>query len=161
VSTSLTRDRAAVRIFPPALPLAAILLGIALQRWWPLRLGFDFPRPERYWVGGSLILLSILLLGLWSVVLFRQSGESENPWKPTYRVVERGPYRVTRNPMYLQMVLISIGAFIMLMNWWILLLTPLVAWGLQEWAIKPEEAYLEQKFGEQYISFKRRVRRWL
>jgi protein-S-isoprenylcysteine O-methyltransferase Ste14/ADP-ribose pyrophosphatase YjhB (NUDIX family) len=154
-------DAAAVRVFPPGIPLAAILLGVALNRLWPVDLGLAVPRPERYWLGGTLVVGAILVLGVWSVLLFRRGGQSENPWKPTPHVEQRGPFRVTRNPMYLQMVVVCFGFAILLMNWWVLALTPLAAWGLQRFAILPEEAYLERKFGEAYLSYKKRVPRWL
>lgn len=155
------RDAAAVRIFPPAVPLLTILLGVGLNRMWPIDLGFGLPAPERYWLGGSIALGAFLGLGFWSVVLFRRGGQSENPWKPTPHIVEGGPFRFTRNPMYLQMVLICFGFAVILMNWWILVLTPVGGWLLQRFAILPEEAYLERKFGEIYLAYKRRVRRWL
>jgi len=63
--------------------------------------------------------------------------------------------------MYLQMVLVCIGLAVALMNLWILTLTPICAWLLQRLAILPEERYLERKFGETYLAYKRRVRRWL
>src|SRR5262245_23127931 len=154
-------DAAAVRIFPPAVPLLTILAGIGLNRVWPLDLGFALPAPERYWLGGAIVVGAILGLGLWSVVLFRRSGQDENPWKPTPSVVDRGPFRFTRNPMYLQMVLVCVGFAVMLMNWWVLVLTPIGAWLLQRLAILPEETYLERKFGDAYVAYKRRVRRWL
>jgi protein-S-isoprenylcysteine O-methyltransferase Ste14 len=154
-------DAAAVRIFPPAVPLLTILAGAALNRVWPLGPAFVIPRPVRYWIGGTIVAAAVLGLGFWSVVLFRRSGQSENPWKPTSSVVDRGPFRFTRNPMYLQMVLVCIGVAMMLMNWWILVLTPVGGWALQRLAILPEEAYLEGKFGETYLAYKRRVRRWL
>jgi len=155
------RDAAAVRIFPPAVPLLTILVGVGLNRVWPLDLGFELPTPGRYWLGGLIVAGAILGLGLWSVLLFRRSGQNENPWKPTPRIVERGPFRVTRNPMYLQMVLVCVGVAIVLGNVWILALTPLCGWLLQRYAILPEEAYLERKFGDAYLAYKRRVRRWL
>lgn len=155
------RDAAAVRIFPPAVPLLTILIGIGLQRLWPIDLSAYLPAPLRYWIGGLLFAGAILILGAWSVVLMRKSGQSENPWKPTTEIIARGPYRVTRNPMYLQMVIACIGVAIALANLWILLLLPLCAWALQTLAIIPEEQYLERKFGESYLSYKRRVRRWL
>ena len=155
------RDAAAVRIFPPAVPLFTILLGIGLNRVWPIDSGFAVGTPERYWVGGAIVMSAVLGLGLWSVVLFRRGGQSENPWKPTPHIVERGPFRISRNPMYLQMVLGCIGVAIILMNWWILAVTPIGGWVLQRFAILPEEAYLERKFGETYLTYKRRVRRWL
>jgi protein-S-isoprenylcysteine O-methyltransferase Ste14 len=158
---SQQNDAANVRIFPPAAPLLTILAGVGLGRLLPVDLGFDIPSPARYWVGGLIVVGALFGLGLWSVVLFRRSGQNENPWKPTPVIVERGPFRITRNPMYLQMVIICIGFAVMLMNVWILALTPVCAWVLQRFAILPEEAYLERKFGGAYLAYKSRVRRWL
>ena len=153
------RDAAAVRIFPPAVPLATILLGVGLQRMWPIGLGL--PAPVRYWIGGLIVVGAILGLGAWPVLLFRRGGQSEIPWTPTLHIEQRGPYRFTRNPMYLQMVLVCVGVAILLGNVWIFALTPLCAWLLQRLAILPEEAYLERKFGDGYRAYKQRVRRWL
>lgn len=155
------QDAAAVRVFPPGVPLAAILLGVALDQLWPIDAGFAIPRPERYWLGGGIVAAAVLGLGLWSIVLFRRAGQDENPWKPTPHIEERGPFRITRNPMYLQMVLVCIGFAVLLMSWWVLALTPVAAWVLQRFAILPEEAYLERRFGERYRAYKRRVRRWI
>ena len=152
---------ARVRIFPPALPVVTILLGVVLERWWPIDLALEPPPLVRYWTGGLIVGGAILLLGLWAVVIVRASGQSENPWKPTTQIVEQGPFRVTRNPMYLQMILVCIGFSILLWNAWILLLTPLCAWLLQRLAIVPEEEYLEREFGDAYREYRRRVRRWL
>ena len=113
------------------------------------------------WLFAFTALTVAATLGLWPVVLFRRGGQSENPWKPTLHVEQRGPFRITRNPMYLQMVLVCFGVALMLANVWILLLTPLAAWLLQRLAILPEEAYLERKFGAEYRSYKARVRRWI
>lgn len=154
-------DAAAVRVFPPGVPALTILLGVVLQQVWPLRLDLGVGPMARYWLGGLIVAGAILGLGLWSVVLFRRSGQDENPWKPTPMIVERGPFRITRNPMYLQMIIVCIGVAFMLANVWILLLTPVAGWVLERFAIVPEEAYLERKFGETYRSYKRRVRRWL
>jgi protein-S-isoprenylcysteine O-methyltransferase Ste14 len=155
------RDAAAVRIFPPGAPLVAVLLGIGLDRLWPIDWAFLPQSPERYWIGGVIVAGAVLGLGLWSVLLMRRSGQSENPWKPTEQVMTRGPYRLSRNPMYLQMVLVCIGFAVLLANAWILALTPVCAWVLYRFAILPEEAYLERKFGDAYLRYKRAVRRWL
>jgi len=155
------KDAAAVRIFPPAVPLLTILVGVALNHIWPVHLGFNASSLGRYCVGGLIVVAAILGLGLWSVLLVRRSGQSENPWKPTLSIVDRGPFRISRNPMYLQMVLVCIGFAILLWNVWVLVLTPLCAWLLQRLAILPEEAYLERKFGDVYRNYKRRVRRWV
>jgi protein-S-isoprenylcysteine O-methyltransferase Ste14 len=158
---SQQNDSANVRVFPPGVPLLTILAGVGLGRLWPVDQGFDIPSPARYWIGGLIVVGAFFGFGLWSVVLFRKSGQNENPWKPTPVIVERGPFRITRNPMYLQMVVICIGFAVMLMNVWILALTPVCAWVLQRFAILPEEAYLERKFGGAYLAYKSRVRRWL
>lgn len=155
------RDAAAVRVFPPAIPLVAILAGVGLQFVWPIDIGDAIPPVARYWIGGAIFVGAVLLLGGWSVLLMRRSGQSENPWKPTTKIVERGPYRFTRNPMYLQMVVACAGVAVALANVWILILVPVCAWALQVLAILPEEEYLERKFGDQYLAYKRRVRRWL
>lgn len=95
------------------------------------------------------------------MVIFRRGGQSEIPWKPTPHIVDHGPFRITRNPMYLQMVVVCLGFSILLANGWIAILTPVCAWALQRFAIVPEEAYLEGKFGETYLAYERRVRRWI
>lgn len=161
MSGESVRDGAVVRIFPPGVPLLTIVAGVLLNRWWPIDPGFTLPAPARYWVGGLVVAGAFLVFGVWAVVLFRRTGQDEKPWAPTPEIVERGPFRVTRNPMYLQMVIGCIGFAIILMNVWILLLTPLCGWALQRFAIRPEEEYLERKFGDVYLTYKRRVRRWL
>jgi protein-S-isoprenylcysteine O-methyltransferase Ste14 len=156
-----SRDGAAVRVFPPAVPLIAILAGSGLQYVWPIDVGMAIPALVRYWIGGAIFAGAVLLLGGWSVLIMRRSGQSENPWKPTTEIIERGPYRFTRNPMYLQMVIACVGVAVAFGNVWILLLAPVCAWALQVLAILPEEEYLERKFGDRYLTYKRRVRRWL
>ncbi len=154
-------DAAAVRVFPPVIPLFTILLGVGVNRVWPVHIGFEASPFARYWAGGLIVVAAILGLGLWSVLLVRRSGQSENPWKPTLSIVDRGPFRISRNPIYLQMVVVCVGFAIILGNPWVLALTSVCAWLLQRLAILPEEAYLERKFGDVYLGYKRRVRRWL
>ena len=155
------KDAAAVRFPPPLIPLATILLGVGLAHLWPLDPGFEPSGLVRWTVGGAMMAGALLGIGLPAVVLFRRSGQSEIPWTPTPRIEESGPFRYTRNPMYLQMLIVCIGFAVGLWNAWILLLTPPCAWLLQRFAIEPEEAYLEREFGEGYRAYKRRVRRWL
>jgi protein-S-isoprenylcysteine O-methyltransferase Ste14 len=155
------RDAAAVRIFPPAVPIVTIALGIGLNRILPIELPFEIPIPFRYWLGGIIVTCAFLGLGAWSILIMRRDGQREYPWEPTFNIIDHGPFRLTRNPMYLQMVLVCLGVGIAFMNWWILLLTPVCGWLLLRLAIIPEEAYLEKKFGDTYLAYKERVRRWL
>ena len=154
------RDAAAVRFPPPLIPLATILLGGLLDRMWPIDPGFEYSTPIQYGIGGLVVTCALTLAG-WAIAHFRRSGQNEKPWTPTTAIVGAGPYRFTRNPMYLAMVLLCIGAAALLANAWILVLTPICALALWWFAIRPEEAYLEEKFGEGYRAYKRRVRRWL
>ncbi len=161
METEQQQDSAAVRVIPPAVPLVTVLVGIGLNYLWPIDLEFALLAPQRYWVGGLILAGSLPGLGLWSILLVRRTGQNVSPWTPTPEIVESGPFRVTRNPMYLMMVLVCVGIAIILGNVWILVLTPICGWVLQRFAIEPEEAYLERKFGDAYLAYKRRVRRWI
>jgi protein-S-isoprenylcysteine O-methyltransferase Ste14 len=154
------RDAADVRLFPPAVPILAILAGVALKRVWPIDVGVSVPAAWRYGLGGVIVTAAFLGLGF-CLLIFRRGGQSVIPWKPTVQIVDWGPFRLSRNPMYLLLILICIGFAVLLANWWILALTPLAVWALQRFAIIPEEAYLEQKFGDDYLDYKQRVRRWI
>lgn len=160
-SKDALKDAAGVRIFPPAAPLLTILAGLALNRWYPIAVNILPTAPLRFWLGGAIIIGAIYLLGFRAVRMMRRSGQSENPYKITTEILQTGPFSVTRNPMYLQMVLVCIGFAILLANIWILVLTPLCAAALHVFAILPEERYLERKFGGLYLDYKRRVRRWI
>jgi protein-S-isoprenylcysteine O-methyltransferase Ste14 len=152
---------ARVRIIPPLVPVGAILLGILLERRWPLGVFFELPVPSRIWVGAGIIAAAVVVLGAWPLALFFRSGQNPEPWKPTPSLHVSGPYGLTRNPMYLMLVLVCLGSAIAVANLWILALTPVVGWILHRFAVLPEEAYLEQKFGDTYLAYKQRVRRWL
>jgi protein-S-isoprenylcysteine O-methyltransferase Ste14 len=153
-------DAADVRLFPPAVPVVTILAGVALKRVWPVDVGITLPAAWRLALGGAIVGGALIVLGL-CLLIFHRGGQSVIPWKPTVQIVDRGPFRLSRNPMYVLLILICIGFAVMLTNLWILALTPLAVWALQRFAIIPEEEYLEQKFGDAYVSYKQRVRRWI
>ena len=81
--------------------------------------------------------------------------------RPTTSLVFTGPYRWTRNPMYLAMLLLYIGIALLFDIVWALVLTPLVMLLVVRLVIRREERYLEGKFGEEYRQYKGRVRRWI
>ena len=155
-----SKDAANVRFFPPGIPLIAILAGLILEWQFPLSAHYPIHAPLRVFVGIALAVLSVLGLGFWSVRLFRKGGQSENPWKPTTHIETNGPFRFSRNPMYLQMVLVCMGVSIALGNFWIMGLVPCVIVALHFLVIRHEEAYLETKFGDEYLEYKNSVRRW-
>jgi protein-S-isoprenylcysteine O-methyltransferase Ste14 len=92
---------------------------------------------------------------------FRRAGTTENPFKPSTALVFDGPYRFTRNPMYLGMAAVYVGLAFVLGLMWALLFLPLVLIAVDRLVIAREEPYLERKFGEEYVAYKRRVRRWI
>ncbi|HEY1586248.1 MAG TPA: isoprenylcysteine carboxylmethyltransferase family protein, partial [Polyangia bacterium] len=93
--------------------------------------------------------------------LFVTSGQDPKPWMPSPSLVVRGPYRFTRNPMYVGMTLLQVGIGFLHGNLWIVLLAPALLLTVHYTAVLREEAYLEEKFGDAYRAFKRRVRRYL
>ena len=96
-----------------------------------------------------------------AIKLFRSTGQDVKPWEPTPEIISSGIYRFTRNPMYLGMALLQIGIGISLANAWIVALVAPVLFVIQMIAIRPEEGYLEQKFGDAYAQYRASVRRWL
>lgn len=157
----IQKDTAAVRIFPPAVPLLTVFAGIALEQVLPFGSDLMLLSWLRYLIGGGTIIASVYLLGFKAVRTIRLSGQSENPWEKTTEIIETGPYKLTRNPMYLQMVLVCIGFAVLLSNIWIFVITPISALVLHFLVILPEERYLERKFGDTYLDYKRRVRCWV
>ncbi|MGH6833525.1 MAG: methyltransferase family protein, partial [Methyloceanibacter sp.] len=91
----------------------------------------------------------------------RLAGTSVVPGQPSTALVVEGPYRVTRNPIYIGFVLAYFGLAVVLTSVWVLLLLIPVLIILQRGVVKPEEVYLEQQFGETYRKYKARVPRWL
>lgn len=152
---------AAVKFPPPILPIVTIVAGYILGRFLPLFPDSTLPTPERYWIGGIIAGAAVLVLGIWPIQLFRKSGQDVTPWSPTPEIVVVGPYKLTRNPMYLQMILFCIGFSIILSSVWILILTPVCGWLIYNIAIRHEEIYLEDKFGDSYRAYKENVRRWV
>ena len=150
-------DTAKVLLPPPLLFLAAVLIGLVLQRVAPCRW---LPPAWTDWIGFPLGIGSGLL-AIWGVLTLRAARTAIDPYKPTTALVQRGPYRFTRNPLYLALLLLCIGIAAWRNTLWILLaLVPTVV-VLQLGVIRREEAYLERRFGAAYRAYRARVRRWL
>ena len=127
----------------------------------PVLSEYDLPTLARYWIGGLIAVAAVLILVVWPARQFQQSGQDPKPWTPTPEMVVHGPYKFTRNPMYLGMLLFCIGFAIILSDLWILILTPVCGWLIYYFSIRHEEAYLEEKFGDAYRAYKAGVRRWI
>jgi protein-S-isoprenylcysteine O-methyltransferase Ste14 len=151
------QDSAHVRIPPPFYLLTSILLGIGLQMLLPI---YFVPQAVRWTLGPLLIGggIGIIAYCAW---MFRKAQTAIEPWKTTSQIVRAGPYRFSRNPIYLSFLILGIGASFGANSLWILLLqVPLIA-TLNHFVIRKEERYLEQKFGSDYLAYKKQIGRWL
>ena len=156
-------DHAGVRVPPPVVAVGAILTGLALNWLWPAPLSeVGMPLPASLTIiAGVLLFLAGMGLAIACLFRFKAAGTAVEPWKPTTALIAHGPYRLSRNPIYLGMLLALAGVGLMLDNLWILALL-LPVWAFLRFAvIAREERYLEAKFGESYRRYRVDVRRWL
>jgi protein-S-isoprenylcysteine O-methyltransferase Ste14 len=100
-------------------------------------------------------------MGLSGLFEMRRVETNASPYKPSTSIVTSGPYRFTRNPIYVGFTLMYLGLSIFANALWPVLLLPGVITMMRRGVIEREEAYLERKFGEEYLSYKERVRRWI
>jgi protein-S-isoprenylcysteine O-methyltransferase Ste14 len=157
-SGSPTEAVAKLGVFrPPLIYLASILTGVAFHWVWPRPLISGVaPAP----LGAILVGASVLLFGA-SVQRFRAAGTPVPARKPTTAIVRTGPYRFTRNPIYLAFSVLQLGIAVWVNSWW-LVATLAAALAIINWVVVPrEEQYLEAKFGSMYLDYKNSVRRWL
>lgn len=150
-------DQAGIRIPPPLIYVAGLLGGVALEAAVPIA-GLSL---------GLAVASGIIGVAFWlafdgsAMLLFQRARTSVVPMKPTTALVTSGPYRVTRNPMYVGMSFLYVGLALALGLIWALVLLPAVLLIVDRMVIAREERYLEAKFGDQYREYKSRVRRWL
>ena len=152
-------DNADVRFPPPFIYLIALVLGIFAGR--ALRLPQSgIASSVRMFIAATFALggVFVILLG---ARLFLRHGTAVIPHKPASRLVTTGVYGFTRNPMYLGMALLYFAFVITFDSLLALVLLPVVLIVIQTQVIAKEEAYLRRKFGDEYLAYKTRVRRWL
>jgi len=137
--------------------IVCVLLGVGVQR---LRPFLFVPLPAGRWIGGALM-AGALALGIWAVLSFRRAGTTPDPHGDVTAFVTSGPFRFSRNPMYLTNVVFQIGAALLLDNAWILMLVPVTWLLLDRVVIAGEERYLSSKYGQAYDDYRRSVRRWV
>ena len=143
---------------PPLVLAAAIVAGLLLDWIYPLK--FVPASVPHGWAGGALFAAG-LALAIWAITTFSRAGTSVETIKPSTKIVAHGPYRWTRNPIYLGMMLGLIGLAIGFDTLWILLALIAFYLVIRYGVIAREEAYLERKFGDVYLRYKSQVRRWL
>jgi len=142
---------------PPLIFLGSILIGVALKFVWPIGM---ISETNQALVGIIFMVLGASLT-TWAFRTFLNAQTNIEPYKPTTKMVTSGPYRHTRNPMYVSMSIVQIGLAILFNNPWIaIMLIPallIIYFGV----VLREERYLEKKFGKEYLDYKSSVRRWI
>jgi protein-S-isoprenylcysteine O-methyltransferase Ste14 len=150
-------DRSDVVAPPPLIYAGALAIGLVLQLLWPLGM-HDAP---------GIRLVGVLLgaLGLAFAVSgvreLRRWGTSVDPRRPAVALVRTGPYRYSRNPAYTGLTGLYLGIALAVNSFWLILMLAPTLVAMSRGVIEREERYMERKFGEPYLDYKRSVRRWI
>ena len=156
-STHVQSDTPNVAVLPPL--LYGIALGVGLVLHWVAPWAL-LASGARYWVGGAILILAVAL-AVWARAQMERAGTNVNPRLPTTTLVTTGPFRFSRNPLYLALTLLYIGLALLTNALWVLVLL-LPVWLVMHYGVVlREERYLEAKFGEAYRLYRSRVRRYL
>ncbi len=147
-----------LKVHPPIVLVLCLGLVYILSHYLPI-LAIPSMLSGLYWYIGLTGVL-VALAGIWE---FRKAKTTINPTKPekTSHLVSGGIYHITRNPMYLGMVCIITAAIFKFGNYFGFIALPCFMLYITQFQIKPEERIIESIFGEQYVAYKKKVRRWL
>ncbi len=150
-------DNAGVIAPPPLIFVGSLAVGLLLQRLYPVKI---LPRVPGLILGSICFSVAgVLLPGAFREM--QRAKTNIDPYEPVTTIVTEGPFRYTRNPIYLALALLSAGIAFIANAFWVLLLLPFVLLLINFGVIEREERYLENKFGKQYLDYKARVRRWV
>lgn len=145
------------KIMPPTFFYLGIVLIILMHLIFPIKQIISYP----YTFSGLLIILIGAILNIWAWSLFIKDNTTQNPYKTPNKFVLIGIYNISRNPMYLGMLIILIGIAI-LMGSLITFIFPIIFFVIINWFFIPmEEKNMEIKFGKKYSEYKNKVRRWI
>jgi protein-S-isoprenylcysteine O-methyltransferase Ste14 len=150
------RDKPGVIAPPPLIYLGAFLFALALDQLWTLPM-FS---ASALWPGVAFIALGVGV-AVWGARTLHVAGTNVSPYHPSTAVVDSGPFRFSRNPLYVGMTLSYTGLTLAINTWWgIIVLIPALL-VMHFGVIRREERYLEGKFGESYRRYRSEVRRYL
>jgi protein-S-isoprenylcysteine O-methyltransferase Ste14 len=150
-------EQVTARMPPPLLYLGMLVVGLVLSALFPTPvLSGSLPAL----IGVLLVALGLVLL-VWGTITMRRVGESLNPNEPTRTLVGNGPFRFSRNPNYLGLTALYAGIALAFGSLWALALLVVVLVIMDRRVIASEEQYLLGQFGDSYMQYKARVRRWL
>ena len=151
------KDNPGVIVFPPMIYGGALLIGLAIHYFVPIQF---LAGALSIWLGVLLILVAGPII-LSAVRTIRRAQTAFDLRKPTTSIVTEGAFRFSRNPAYLALTLLYLGIASLINSIWVFLMIVPTVIVMQRGVIKREERYLERKFGEEYLRYKERVRRWI
>ena len=150
-------DNPGVAARPPLLYGGAFVLVLVFDWFWPMPI---FGHAVALWPGFVLVVLGVVIAA-WGRRTMQAAGTNVNPALPTIAIVASGPFRFSRNPLYLALTLLYFGLALAFNTWWgIVVLIPLLII-MHRGVVLREERYLDQKFGETYRQYRFKVRRYL
>jgi protein-S-isoprenylcysteine O-methyltransferase Ste14 len=150
------RHRPNVIPWPPILIVGLTALALLLNMAFPLDWGFSGMR-----LLGGMLVITALSIDLWAMKTLSDGSTTIMPHRGSSYLVTQGPFRYSRNPIYVANILLMAGLALFFANIWLLLLAPVNAILTQTLAIKREESHLIALFGYEYEAYCRRVRRWI
>ena len=146
------------RIWPP------VALGVPLGAGLVLTTAAGDPisiaSPATRWIGGALALAFVVWNG-WALSAMAAHRTAILPGGATRLILQTGPFRLSRNPLYIGLIALDVAVALLASSFWALVLVPAGIAGLVWGAIRPEEHYLSETFGAEYQEYRARVRRWL
>jgi protein-S-isoprenylcysteine O-methyltransferase Ste14 len=151
------QDKAGALAPPPLIYLGTLVFGLLLNRKFPT---VFLPRSIARGLGWPLLSAGVLLIG-WFEWTIRHAGTTDSPYEPVSHLVTEGLFHYTRNPAYLSLTMIYTAIATLANALWAIVLLPVAVLVTQRGVIEREERYLEGKFGEEYLNYKARVRRWI
>jgi len=150
-------DNAKVRIPPPLCFGVFLIGGILLQSSWM----------EGEWgplyasITGGVLFIASLIVVIIEALRHERSGSNVEPWKPTTLILSSGAYAYSRNPIYVGMIVAYLGVAFAASSLVAVALLPLAILIIRYYVIAREEAYLIRKFGDEYLDYMKKVRRWI
>ena len=151
------RDNPGIKVPPPLIYMVPLVLGLMLDR---IRQVSLLPRGVARGLGWSLMGGGVVL-NAWFLKAIRKTNVPLRTDKPVPRLITEGPFRYSRNPSYLALAMIYAGIASLRNSLWAMLLLPAVVMAMHREVIGREERYLERTFGEEYLIYKEKVRRWV
>jgi len=148
---------AQVRLIPPAVYFVPFALTWVLQRWRP----WTIPGGTALNVVGLILIAGGIVLMLWSFVTLTRAHTTVIPWEKVSAIVTAGPFRLSRNPIYLADAITYLGASLLIHSWWPLLILPGIVLVMRRLVIDREESYLTERFGDSYRQYQLGVHRWI